>query len=160
MPSLGLGVGCEGALVLLQVQLAAPRGELVGVLPPGLEEVGRCLLDDRRQPWAVGESSVSLLHPPLPLAGVSIWTERGCQQNDSLTDGQADPKGSLTRAGLTTQSEVIKAIVLENSSYLLGGLCALTLTRVSRSRCSSPGPLHGRPATQTREGSEDNQERQ
>ena len=28
---------------------------------------------------AVGESSVTLLHPPLLEAGVSIWTERGCQ---------------------------------------------------------------------------------
>ena len=35
---------------------------------------------------AVGET-VSLLHPPLPLAGVSMWTGRGCQQNESLADG-------------------------------------------------------------------------
>ena len=37
---------------------------------------------------AVGET-VILLHPPLPLVGVSIVVERGCQQNDSLADGQA-----------------------------------------------------------------------
>ena len=35
---------------------------------------------------AVGET-VILLHPPLPLAGVSIETMRECQQNDSLADG-------------------------------------------------------------------------
>ena len=35
---------------------------------------------------AVGET-VILLHPPLPLVGVSIWMERGCQSNDSLADG-------------------------------------------------------------------------
>ena len=36
---------------------------------------------------AVGESSVILLHPALPSVGVSIWMNRGCQQNDSLADG-------------------------------------------------------------------------
>ena len=35
---------------------------------------------------AVGEA-VTLLHPPLPLVGVSIETTRGCQQNDSPADG-------------------------------------------------------------------------
>ena len=35
---------------------------------------------------AVGET-VTLLHPPLPLVGVSMWIERGHQQNDSLADG-------------------------------------------------------------------------
>ena len=35
---------------------------------------------------AVGET-VILLHPPLPLLGVSIGMERGCQQNDSIADG-------------------------------------------------------------------------
>ena len=35
---------------------------------------------------AVGET-VILLQPPLPLLGVSIAMERGCQQNDSLADG-------------------------------------------------------------------------
>ena len=44
----------------------------------------------RRGTWrtglAVGET-VILLHPPLPLVGVSIGVERGCQQNDSLADG-------------------------------------------------------------------------
>ena len=37
---------------------------------------------------AVGET-VILLHPLLPLVGVSIGIESGCQQNDSLADGQA-----------------------------------------------------------------------
>ena len=35
---------------------------------------------------AVGET-VILLHPLLPLVGVSIWMERGCQQTDSLANG-------------------------------------------------------------------------
>ena len=35
---------------------------------------------------AVGEI-VILLHPPLPLVGVSIVMERECQQSDSLADG-------------------------------------------------------------------------
>ena len=30
---------------------------------------------------AVDEQPVILLHPPLPVAGVSTWMERGCQQN-------------------------------------------------------------------------------
>ena len=36
---------------------------------------------------APDESSVILLHPPLPLVGVSIVIERERQQNVSLTDG-------------------------------------------------------------------------
>ena len=39
---------------------------------------------------AVGESSVILLNPPLPLVGASIGIIRGCQQNDSLANGQPD----------------------------------------------------------------------
>ena len=35
---------------------------------------------------AVGET-VILLHPPLPLVGVSIWMQRECQQNDSFANG-------------------------------------------------------------------------
>ena len=35
---------------------------------------------------AVGETFI-LLHPPLPLLGVSIGMERGCQQNDSVAGG-------------------------------------------------------------------------
>ena len=42
---------------------------------------------------AVGET-VILLHPPLPLVGVSIWTERGRQQRDSLADGLGEPSAS------------------------------------------------------------------
>ena len=33
------------------------------------------------------DKTVILLHPPLPLVGVSMRMERGCQQNDSLADG-------------------------------------------------------------------------
>ena len=44
-----------------------------------------------RAELAVGESSVILLLPAPPSVGVSIWTERGCQQNDrTLADGQAE----------------------------------------------------------------------
>ena len=35
---------------------------------------------------AVGDIGI-LLHPPLPLAGVSIGTQKGRQQNDNLADG-------------------------------------------------------------------------
>ena len=35
---------------------------------------------------AVGET-VILLHPPVPISGVSIGTNRGCHQHDSLADG-------------------------------------------------------------------------
>ena len=40
-----------------------------------------------RNTCAVGESYVILLHPPLPLAGVSIAMERERQQNDSTLAG-------------------------------------------------------------------------
>ena len=33
------------------------------------------------------DETVILLHPLLPLVGVSTVMERGCQQNDSLADG-------------------------------------------------------------------------
>ena len=32
------------------------------------------------------DETVILLHLPLPLAGVSMWMERECQQNDSFVD--------------------------------------------------------------------------
>ena len=49
---------------------------------------GRAMLDliEGVRHLAVGET-VILLHPPLPLAGVSIAMERERQQNDSLADG-------------------------------------------------------------------------
>ena len=34
------------------------------------------------------DKTVILLHPLLPLAGVSTGMERGCQQNDSLVNGE------------------------------------------------------------------------
>ena len=53
----------------------------------------RCLerLPALYEPWealvAVGET-VILLHPPVPLSGVSMGINRGCRQNDrSLADG-------------------------------------------------------------------------
>ena len=56
----------------------------------GIGNGSLCPHDDpeREQHLAVGKSSVNLLHPPLPLVGVSMWTERGCQQSDdSLANG-------------------------------------------------------------------------
>ena len=41
---------------------------------------------------AVGESSFIMLHPPLPLVGVSIGMERERQQNDSLANGCSQVK--------------------------------------------------------------------
>ena len=38
---------------------------------------------------AAGQSSVILLRPPLPLVGVSIGMERGCQQQQSVRAGRA-----------------------------------------------------------------------
>ena len=35
---------------------------------------------------AVGETGI-LLHPPLPLAGASMWMEKERQLNESLADG-------------------------------------------------------------------------
>ena len=49
---------------------------------------------------AVGESSVILLHPPLLSVGVSIATMRGCQQNDSLADGDHCRRLWRRKAGL------------------------------------------------------------
>ena len=42
--------------------------------------------------------TVVLLHPPLHSVGVSMWMERGCQQNDSLAGGcfQSDIVHSCT----------------------------------------------------------------
>ena len=56
------------------VELAA--AEMVGARPA-------CAVDE----------TVILLRPPLPLVGVSIGTERGCQRNDSLADGYLPPAG-------------------------------------------------------------------
>ena len=54
---------------------------------PGLRRpAGAAARGDRRADLAVGET-VILLHPPLPLVGVSIAMERERQQNDSLADG-------------------------------------------------------------------------
>ena len=51
---------------------------------------------------AVGETAI-LLHPPLPLVGVSIAMERERPQNDSLADGQAIVFTAAT-GGLAWQS--------------------------------------------------------
>ena len=44
--------------------------------------------NSRRRPIPpVQRATVTLLHPPLPLVGASIWTERGCQHNDRTLAG-------------------------------------------------------------------------
>ena len=60
-----------GQLVIRRGGPAVPAGEV------------RLDLDT---PVAVDETVIPL-HPPLPLVGVSIVMERGCQQNDSLVRG-------------------------------------------------------------------------
>ena len=69
--------------------LVESGGAGVGRVVGQAERVGLVL--DRGQlgqlGLVVGESSVILLHPPLPLVGVSIVMMRECQQNDSLADG-------------------------------------------------------------------------
>ena len=56
------------------VRTAVWTGELLaGVIGPAADVLLLANL-------AVGETSI-LLNPPLPLAGVSTWMERGCQQN-------------------------------------------------------------------------------
>ena len=46
----------------------------------------RLHVDRPREPLAISET-VILLHPPLPIVGVSIGMERERQQNDSLVNG-------------------------------------------------------------------------
>ena len=83
----GPGVQWRPAVADLVPQLAVGRrrvqvlGKLGGHL---LRQPAQ--LPARRGRLAVGET-VILLHPPLPLAGVSIETMRECQQNDGLADG-------------------------------------------------------------------------
>ena len=53
------------------------------------------------------DETVILLHPPLPLVGVSIGMERGCQQNDSLVRGYCE----------SAAHGIIHGIPLEFSSH-------------------------------------------
>ena len=57
---------------------------------------------------AAGVSSVILLHPSLPLAGVPKGVEKGSQQNDSLADGQCQHLNAL--APLWLQAVVAAAL--------------------------------------------------
>ena len=55
---------------------------------------------DRNSSVAQGlavDETVILLHPPLPVAGVSIVMERERQQNDSLVDGYPGPPAERDR---------------------------------------------------------------
>ena len=55
------------------------------VLGPG--EPGALRSDFSTDPTCAVDETVILLRPPLPLVGVSMQMERGCQHNDSLADG-------------------------------------------------------------------------
>ena len=47
----------------------------------------RVFMCERGEKGIVVGETVILLHPPLPVAGVSIGMERECQQNDSIANG-------------------------------------------------------------------------
>ena len=59
------------------------------------DELGRLFALGGRS-LAVGET-VILLHPPLPVVGVSIAMGMDCQQNDSLADGYLCPCSDAPR---------------------------------------------------------------
>ena len=79
-----LAVGCEPAVCL---RVAQELGR--GVQP-------ECVVPSRRR------EPVTLLHPPLPLAGVSIGMERGCQQNESR---QESPSTLVLRTRAAPQAK-------------------------------------------------------
>ena len=54
---------------------------------------------------AIGET-VILLHPPLPLVGVSIDMARERQQNDSLADGYGRRAVGRVRLAVAVRAEV------------------------------------------------------
>ena len=87
----------ETAVREMQLQATGRRGSSCGVRRRGaahhraVRQLAR-RVDPGARPrhqlgLAVGETGI-LLQPPLHSAGASVWTERGCQQNDSLADGQ------------------------------------------------------------------------
>ena len=77
-------------ILILAAAAAAARAIAVapGALAPAAPVLGPAVV---RLPellaLAVGESSVILLHPPLPLLGFSTGVQSGCHQNGSLADG-------------------------------------------------------------------------
>ena len=125
-------------------------------------------------PLAGGPSTVTLLHPPLPLAGFSIATERGCQRNGSarrllvpprVRDGDDAGHPDSGQAWTGTQSEVIRAIwcawrrvapqsevigaILFEDSPCCGGTCDGVL-EVDRADPLPAGPGEGREALSSR----------
>ena len=84
MPAAGGGVGA-----VLRANLGLVAFIASG---PALTVVNKALLDAGfRRPQPPARDCSLCCTPPLPLAGVSIWTERGCQQNDSLVIGYSEP---------------------------------------------------------------------
>ena len=69
---------CQFRVTASQLRRPGPQ-EGFGENPIVASHMGRASV-------AVGKTAI-LLHPPLPLVGVSIGMERRCQQNDSLADG-------------------------------------------------------------------------
>ena len=70
----------------------------------------------------VGET-VILLHPPLPLVGVSVLMERERQQNDSLANGYAGrlPGLGAVLPALQRQSETVSWLVRGYKANCSGG---------------------------------------
>ena len=84
-------VPCAASLRSPMTVCVTPPGRLHSTAPPS-QRPGQARHGRRRDCHV-------LLRLPLPSAGVSIVTERGCHQNDSLTDGQAGrpPRSNATR---------------------------------------------------------------
>ena len=67
----------------------------------------------------VGEvhETVILLHPPPPVVGVSMWMERGCQQNDMTVSPTANRLGANARAEMP--SAKAKAVAAVGETVIL-----------------------------------------
>ena len=62
------------------------------------------------------DKTAILLHPPLPLVGVSIRMARGCQWDDSLVDGQAATPAHRLVAGLRADIAALVAAAAAGSA--------------------------------------------
>ena len=80
-----LGVSLVGLRLFILVGQHPDGGHEANEIHPAI--FGRKLVDAALQTDLAIDETVIPLHPPLPLAGVSIVMERGCQQNDCLVRG-------------------------------------------------------------------------